>query len=164
MELVTPGIGLIFWTSLAFLVLLFLLKKFAWKPILQALQEREQKIEQALASAREAEKKIAEIQARNENLIAEAARERETILKAAREASEKMVSEAKEKAAAEAQRILDQARESIHNEKMKAITDLKNQVGMLSLEIAEKIIRLQLQDDAVRNQALKKLLDDIQLN
>ncbi|MCS6978528.1 MAG: F0F1 ATP synthase subunit B [Flavobacteriales bacterium] len=164
MELVTPGIGLLFWTSLAFLVLLFLLKKFAWKPILQALQEREQKIEQALASAREAEKKIAEIQARNENLIAEAARERETILKAAREASEKMVSEAKEKASAEAQRILDQARESIHNEKMKAITDLKNQVGMLSLEIAEKIIRLQLQDDAVRNEALKKLLDDIQLN
>lgn len=164
MELVTPGIGLIFWTSVAFLVLMFLLKKFAWKPILQALNEREKKIAEALQAAQAAEKRMAEIQANNEKLLAEAARERENILKAAREASDKMIHEAKEKASQEAQRIIEQARENIQNEKMKAITDLKNQVGMLSLEIAEKIMRLKLQDEAARNEAMRKLLDDIQLN
>lgn len=164
MELVTPGIGLIFWTSVAFLVLMFLLKKFAWKPILQALNEREKKIAEALQAAQAAEKRMAEIQANNEKLLAEAARERENILKAAREASDKMIHEAKVKASQEAQRIIEQARENIQNEKMKAITDLKNQVGMLSLEIAEKIMRLKLQDEAARNEAMRKLLDDIQLN
>ncbi|MCS6981436.1 MAG: F0F1 ATP synthase subunit B [Flavobacteriales bacterium] len=163
-QLVSPGIGLIFWTTLAFLVLLFLLKKFAWKPILKALKEREERISQALSAAEEAEKRLKEIQLRNESLVAEAAREREAILKAAREASEKMVAEAKEKAAAEAQRLLEQARENIHNERMKALTDLKNQVGMLSLEIAEKIMRLRLQDEALRDQAIRQLLDDIKLN
>lgn len=164
MELVTPGIGLIFWTSLAFLILLFLLKKFAWKPILEALSEREKKISEALEAAQAAERRMAEIQANNEKLLAEAARERENILKAAREASDKLITEAKEKASLEAQRILDQARENIQNEKMKAITDLKNQVGMLSLEIAEKIMRLKLQDEATRNEAIRTLLDDIRLN
>lgn len=163
-QLVSPGIGLIFWTTLAFLVLLVLLKKFAWKPILNALKEREERINQALSAAEEAEKRLKEAQLRNENLVAEAAREREAILKAARDASDKMLAEAKEKAAAEAQRLLEQARENIHNEKMKALTDLKNQVGMLSLEIAEKIMRLRLQDEATRDQAIRQLLDDIKLN
>lgn len=164
MELVSPGIGLIFWTSVAFLVLMYLLKKFAWKPILQALNEREKTIAEALQAAQAAEKRMAEIQASNEKLVAEAARERENILKAAREASDKMIADAKLKASEEAQRIIEQARETIQNEKMKVITDLKNQVGMLSLEIAGKIMRLKLEDEAARNEAMRKILDDIQLN
>jgi len=164
MELVTPGIGLILWTSLAFLIVMFLLKKFAWKPILQTLKEREEKIEKSLALAKEAEKRIAELHTRNENLIAEAAKEREEILRAARQASDRIVAEARERAEKEAQSLIDRAKESIENERMKAVTELRNQVGILAIEIAEKILRTKVSDKEQQEESIRRILDDIKMN
>lgn len=164
MGLVTPGLGLLIWMSLAFLIVLFLLKKFAWKPILTSLSERENKIDDALKAAERAEQRMKEIEAQNQNLLAEAAKERETMLKAAREASERTIAEAKDKAAAEAAKLLEQARETIHNEKMRALTDIKNEVGRLSIEIAEKLMRDSLNTEAKQNENIERLLNDVKLN
>lgn len=150
--------------SLAFLIVLFLLKKFAWKPILTSLSERENKIDDALKAAERAEQRMKEIEAQNQNLLAEAAKERETMLKAAREASERTIAEAKDKAAAEAAKLLEQARETIHNEKMRALTDIKNEVGRLSIEIAEKLMRDSLNTEAKQNENIERLLNDVKLN
>jgi F-type H+-transporting ATPase subunit b len=164
MDLILPGLGLVFWTSLAFLAVLFLLKKFAWKPILEGIHEREKKIDDALKSAEAAEKRMAEIQTKNENLLAEAVKERETMLKSAREAAEKIVGEAREKARYEAEKILSQARTEIHNERMKAITEIKNQVGQLSIDIAEKILREKLSDSDKQNERIQSLLNEVNFN
>lgn len=150
--------------SIAFLIVLFLLKKFAWKPILTSLSERENKIDDALKAAERAEQRMKEIEAQNQNLLAEAAKERETMLKAAREASEKTINEAKDKASAEAAKLLEQARETIHNEKMRALTDIKNEVGRLSIEIAEKLMRDSLNTEAKQNENIERLLNDVKLN
>jgi F-type H+-transporting ATPase subunit b len=164
MELVTPGLGLIVWTSIAFLTVLFLLKKFAWKTILDSIHEREQKIDSALKSAEEAEKRMSEIQSKNENLLAEAVKEREKIMKTAREVSEKMINEAREKASEEASKILEQAKENIHNEKMKAMVEIKNEIGQLSLEIAEKIMKVKMSDEEMQKETFKKLLNEVNIN
>lgn len=164
MDLILPGLGLIFWTSIAFLLVLFLLKKFAWKPILSSLQEREKKIDDALKAAELAEQRMKDIQAQNENLLAEAAKERETMLRGAREASDKMIAEAKDKAQAEASKMLEQAREAISNEKMKAMTEIKNEVGRLSLDIAEKILREKLSDADKQHNSIEKLLNEASFN
>lgn len=164
MGLVTPGLGLLIWMSLAFLIVLFLLKKFAWKPILTSLSERENKIDDALKAAERAEQRMKEIEAQNQNLLAEAAKEREAMLKAAREASERTIAEAKDKAAAESAKLLEQARETIHNEKMRALTDIKNEVGRLSIEIAEKLMRDSLNTEAKQNENIERLLNDVKLN
>lgn len=164
MGLVTPGLGLLIWMSLSFLIVLFLLKKFAWKPILSSLSERENKIDDALKAAERAEQRMKEIEAQNQNLLAEAAKEREAMLKAAREASEKTINEAKDKASAEAAKLLEQARETIHNEKMRALTDIKNEVGRLSIEIAEKLMRENLSTEAKQNENIERLLNDVKLN
>lgn len=164
MGLVTPGLGLIIWMSLAFLIVMFILKKFAWKPILDTLNERETKIDEALKAAQRAEQRMKEIENQNQNLIAEAAKEREAMLKAAREASEKMIAEAKEKASAESAKLLEQARETIHNEKMRAVTDIKNEVGRISIEIAEKLLRENLSTEAKQNENIGRLLNDVNLN
>lgn len=164
MGLVTPGLGLLIWMSLAFLIVLFLLKKFAWKPILTSLSERENKIDDALKAAERAEQRMKEIEAQNQNLLAEAAKEREAMLKAAREASEKTIAEAKDKAAAESAKLLEQARETIHNEKMRALTDIKNEVGRLSIEIAEKLMRDTLNTEEKQNENIERLLNDVKLN
>jgi F-type H+-transporting ATPase subunit b len=164
MGLVTPGLGLIVWMSVSFLIVLFLLKKFAWKPILNSLSERENKIDEALRSARRAEERMKEIEAKNQNLLAEAAKEREAMLKAAREASALMIAEAKEKAAEESTKMLEQARETIHNEKMRAVTDIKNEVGKLSIEIAEKLLRENLSAEAKQNENIQRLLKEVNFN
>lgn len=164
MGLVTPGLGLLIWMSLAFLIVLFLLKKFAWKPILTSLSERENKIDDALKAAERAEQRMKEIEAQNQNLLAEAAKEREAMLKAARDASERTIAEAKDKAAAESAKLLEQARETIHNEKMRALTDIKNEVGRLSIEIAEKLMRDSLNTEAKQNENIERLLNDVKLN
>jgi F-type H+-transporting ATPase subunit b len=164
MELVTPDIGLLFWMTLSFLIVLFLLTKFAWKPINQMLKERDKSIEDALAQAEKAKEEMAKLNADNERLIREAQQERDNILKTAREAKEQMISEAKGKAKEEADKLVASARESIENERKAAITDIKNQVALLSMEIAEKLIKKELSTDAGQKELTGKLIGEIKLN
>lgn len=164
MELVTPGIGLIFWTTLVFLTLFFLLAKFAWKPILSSVNEREQKIEDALLLAEKTKLEMQKIQSDNQALLREARDERDKILKEAKEAKEAIVSDAKNIATKEGQKILENARIAIQNEKMAAITELKNQVATLSLDIAEKILKNELSSNEKQKAYVDHLLEDVNLN
>ena len=147
MDLVIPSIGLIFWTSLVFIILLFLLGKFAWKPILSSVKERETKIETALEASEKAREEMAALKSQNEDLRKEALVERDTLLKEAREMKDKIVAEAKNTAKEEGERVIESAREVITNEKMAAVTEIKNQVATLSIEIAEKIVKEKLSTD-----------------
>ena len=164
MELVTPSFGLVFWMSTSFLIVLFLLKKFAWKPILNMIKEREESIEQALKMAEKAKHEMASLKSSNEKIISDAKLERDAMLKEARELKESMINEAKSKASAEADKIVAAARETIHNEKMAAITELKNQVATLSIEIAEKVLRQELSSDDKQKSYVKQLLEEVKLN
>ncbi|MDF2437742.1 MAG: synthase subunit [Bacteroidota bacterium] len=164
MELVKPSIGLIFWMIVSFSIILFLLKKFAWKPILGMIKEREESIENALASAEKAKLEMKALQSSNERILAEARSERDALLKDAREIREKMISEAKNAANKEGERMLAAARENIQIEKNKAIADLKNQVASLSIEIAEKILRSELSSDEKQKTLVNTLLKDVNLN
>jgi len=164
MELVTPDIGLAIWTTLAFIILMFLLRKFAWGPILKGVQEREESIAESLKSAEKAREEMADLQSQNENLLREARIERDQILKEAREAKEEMIGASKSKAQEEADKIIASARENIQHEKMAAISELKNQVATLSIEIAEKIIRERLSSDEKQKELVKNLMDDVNLN
>ncbi len=164
MGLVMPNPGTIFWMLIIFGIVVFILKKFAWKPILDALKEREQSIAQALNSAEEAKKEVAGLKADNEKVIAEARREKDAILKEAKELKDKIVAEAKEKAAAEAQKTIDQARQQIDAEKTAAINDIKKQVAELSVSIAEKVIKKELSNKAEQEKMVDGLIDDIKLN
>ena len=164
MELVKPEIGLIFWMSVTFLIVLFLLTKFAWKPILSMIKTRETAIEDALSAAEKAKKEMAALQANNQHLINQTKLERDTLLKEAREAKDAIILEAKTKASKEAEKLLAAARESIHNEKMAAMTELKNQVAVLSVEIAEKILKEHLSSDDKQKALVKNLLEEVSLN
>ncbi len=164
MELVKPSIGLIFWMIVSFSIILFLLKKFAWKPILTMIKERESSIENALASAENAKQEMLALQSNNERILAEARSERDTMLKDAREIREKMIADAKGIASKEAERLLVSARENIQNEKNAAITELKNQVAVLSIEIAEKILKSELSSDEKQKSLVNTLLKDVNLN
>lgn len=164
MELVKPDIGLLFWMLVSFLTVFFLLKKFAWKPILDMLSEREKTIEGALQAAEKAKDEMARLQANNEQLLLEARAERDAMLKAARDAKDSIVAEAKDKAKEEADRMIAIARETIKNEKMAAVTELKNQVAQLSLEIAEKIIISELANNDNQKQIINKYLEEAKLN
>lgn len=164
MELVTPAFGLVFWMSISFLTVLFLLKKFAWKPILNMIKEREESIENALSSAEKAKNEMASLKASNEKILNDARMERDNMLKEAREIKESMINDAKAKASAEADKIVTAARETINNEKMAAITELKNQVATLSIEIAEKVLRQHLSSDEKQKAYVKQLLDEVKLN
>ena len=146
MELVTPEIGLIFWTTVVFSLLLVVLKKYAWKPILSAVDERNKSIEDALKAADKAKEEMLSLNVDNERILMEAKKERDILLKEGREIKDSIIAEAKDKAKVAAEKILTTAKEQIINEKMKAITELKNQVANLSIEIAEKIIKSELQD------------------
>jgi|SRR6185436_8790305 len=163
-KLIQPEIGLIFWMTLSFLVVLFLLGKFAWKPILKALSDREQNIEDALNTAKKAKEEMVALKADNERLLTEARAERDSMLKEARDAKDNIIAEAKGKAQSEANKIMASARESINNEKMAAITELKNQVARMSIEIAEKILRHELSQDEKQKALVENLLKDISLN
>ena len=164
MDLVIPSIGLIFWTSLVFIILLFLLAKFAWKPILKSVKEREDKIETALETAETARKEMAELKSQNEDLRKQALTERDSLLKEAREMKDKIVTEAKNTAKEEGERIIDSAREAIKNEKMAAVTEIKNQVATLSIEIAEKIVKEKLSSDEKQKTLVDGLVNEINLN
>ena len=158
------SVGLFFWQTLLFLTLLFLLRKFAWKPILGAVNSREESIKKALDSAKEAEEKMASITAKNEEFLKQAREERAVILREAKDAKDSIVAEAKGVAQKEADRILVSANEQIAIERMKAVTELKNQVGKLSLEIAEKILTAELDDKSKQEALVNNLVEDVNLN
>ena len=162
--LLSPSIGLIVWSLAAFLIILFLLKRLAWKPILQALAEREKSIQNALDAAEKAKEEMANLKADNEKILAEAKAERDNILKEAREIKEKMITEAKDRAGKEAEKITAIARENIQNEKMAAITELKNQVAHLSIEIAEKILKQELAEKDKQKTVINNLLQEVKMN
>jgi F-type H+-transporting ATPase subunit b len=164
MELVNPGLGLIFWMTVAFLAILFLLKKYAWIPILHALKERESNIDAAIHSADKAREEMKQLKFSNEQLLKEAKNERDIILAEARKLKDAIIEESKVKAQEESARIVSSARESIQNEKMAAITDLKNQIADLSLEVAEKILERELSDPKKQEDYIKKLITEIKFN
>ena len=160
MELVTPAIGLIFWTTVVFTLLVLLLKKFAWKPILSAVDERNKSIKDSLAQAEKARSEMSELTANNEKIIAQAKVDRDIILKEARDIKNEIISEAKDKANKEAEKLVSTAKEQILNEKMKALTELKNQVADLSIEMAEKILSSELSDVAKQKELVSKALNE----
>jgi len=164
MELVNPGIGLIFWMTLAFGAILYILGKYAWNPIMKALKEREVTIHQALNSAERAQKEMVKMKFSNEKLLQEAKNERDAILAEARKIKESIIDESKQRASEEANRIVMSAKESIQNEKMAAMTDLKNQLGELSLEVARKILMRELSDPKKQEEYIKELIKEVKFN
>ena len=161
MKLVTPDIGLLFWMLVSFSIVLFLLKKYAWKPILNSLKEREQSIAEALNSAKRAKEEMAALKSENEKLLVQARIERDAILKEARDAKDSIIVEARTRASSEADRLLQAAREGIQNEKLAAMTELKNQVATLSIEIAEKILKEELSSPEKQKQLVKSFLGEV---
>ena len=164
MGLVTPELGTFVWMFIAFAIVLLILKKFAWKPILNALKEREESIAGALSAAERAKEEMAELKAGNEKILREAKKEREALLKEAKGLGEKMVEDAKQKASLEANKMIETARKNIESEKTSAVNEIKAQVANLSVEIAEKILRQQFANDQQQKDYLKKLMDEVRLN
>lgn len=164
MDLITPDIGLLFWTLLSFTIVLLILRAKAWKPITKALRDRETSIDEALGLARKAREEIAQLQAKNEDLLKDAREERDAIMKEAREAKSQIIAEAKQKAKEEASKEIASARETIKNEKLAAISELKNQVATLSIDIAEKIVREQLSSDAKQKALVENLIEEVNMN
>jgi len=154
------SVGLFFWQTVLFILLVLLLKKFAWKPILKAVNEREQGIKDALDSAQKAKEEMANLQADNEKLLKEARAERDAMLKEARDIKNKMISEAKDEAKVEADKMVAQAQAAIESEKKAAIADLKNQVATLSINIAEKVVKQNLATDDKQQELVKSLLEE----
>ena len=146
MELITPSFGLLFWMLLGFGILFFILAKFAWPVIVKSINDREKRISEQLAEAAKAREEMKNLKSDHEKLLVQAKEERDAILAEARKISEQMYEEAKEKAVKESQRILEDAQKVIHFEKMKAVTDIKNEIAQMSIEIAEKVLREELAD------------------
>jgi len=164
MELIYPGLGLIFWMTLSFALLFLILKKFAWKPILSMLNDREKQIDDALNAAERAREDMKQLQSDNEKLLRDARIEREQILAEARQLKDKILDEARTRGNEESQRMIEAAREAIKFEKMAAITELKNQVALLSIDIAEKVLKEELNVSAKQKQLINNLLDEINFN
>ena len=158
------SLGLFFWQTLLFIALLFLLWRYAWKPILNAVNDREEGIKNALAAAEEAKKEMQNVTADSEKLLQEARAEREVMLKEAREIKDKIVADAREQAQIEGDKLIKQAQATIESEKKAAVADIKNQVADLSLQIAEKVIKQQLSDDKKQIKLVDDMLGDIKLN
>ncbi|HET8886719.1 MAG TPA: F0F1 ATP synthase subunit B [Salinimicrobium sp.] len=164
MELIKPEFGLFFWQSIVFIVLIYLMAKFAWKPILGGVQKREESINDALASAEAAKKEMQNLQADNEKLLQEARLERENILKEARDIKNKIIAEASDEAQQKADAIVAKAQESIENQKNAAMADVKNQVANLSVMIAEKMIRKELSNETEQLELVEGVLKEVSLN
>jgi F-type H+-transporting ATPase subunit b len=164
MDLVLPSFGLLFWTALVFCCLMFLLAKFAWKPILSAVNAREEKITEALELAEKTKNEMLTLQAENEKILKEARAERDQILSEAKESATRMIEDAKSKSKIEAEKIVIAARQSISSETAAAMAELKNHVAFLSLEIAEKVVRGELVSDDKQKALAEKLAGDINLN
>jgi len=164
MDLIKPDFGLIIWTALSFLILLFILKKFAWKPIVGNVNDREQSIKEALASAEKAKIEMENLHADNERILKEARAERETLLKEAREIKAKMITDAKDEAQTQASKLIEKAQSAIQSEKKAAIADLKDQVAELSVNIAEKVVRAELSNDTKQLKLVEDMLGEAKLN
>jgi len=164
MELITPSLGLIFWMTLAFSLLWFILGKYAWPAIIKALKEREASIEQALHEADKAREEMKQLRIDNEALYKAGKEERDILMRDARKIADSLIADARDKAHYEYQSLMESARESIQNEKMAAIVDLKNQLAQLSVEIAEKILREKLDGSQKQNEYIKKLVDEAKFN
>ena len=164
MELLTPGLGLLVWNLVAFLILFIILRKFAWKPILKMLGDRESKIADSIATADRVKAEMAQLQNENEQLMAKAREERAQMLKEAKETKDRIINEAKDQAKLEAGRIVADAQQAINNQKMAALTEVKNVVGNLVVEVAEKVLRKELADKTGQEAYIKQLADAVKLN
>ena len=164
MDLLTPELGLFFWTLIAFLAIFFILAKFAWKPILKVLGEREKGIADAIASAEKVRSEMAQMKSENEKMMATAHEERTAMLKEAKEIKDKIINEAKEIAKTEANKIIVEANQQIQQQKMAAMTEVKNEIGTLALEVAELILRKQLNSADGQEAYMAMLANDIKLN
>jgi F-type H+-transporting ATPase subunit b len=164
MQLLTPAFGLILWTILAFVIVFFILKKFAWKPIIKSMNDREQGIADSLATAERVRGEMALLKSENEELLVKAREERGLMLKEAKETKDKIINEAKEQAKVETNKIIADAQSAIDQQKMAAITDLKNQIGNLVIEVSEKILRRELNNKEEQERYIKQLADNVKLN
>lgn len=164
MGLLTPELGLFVWTLIAFIFVLVILRKAAWKPILKTLNERETGIAESIAAAERVKKEMGQMQAENEKLMAQAREERSQMLKEAKETKDRIVTEAKDQAKAEANKIIADATLQIQQQKMAAMTEVKNEIGNLAVEVAEKIIRKQLSSADAQNNYASLLAEEIKLN
>ncbi len=164
MELITPSIGMIFWTSVTFLTLLIILRSFAWKPILKIVNDRQETIKKSIESAERAREEMEVLKADNDKILREARLEREVILKETRELRDKIIANAKEKAHKEGAKELDIARQTIYQEKMTAKIELKNELATLSIGIAERVLKEELKDKSKQESLVASLVEDIKLN
>lgn len=164
MNLLTPEFGLIIWTLLAFIVVFYVLGKFAWPAIVKGLKEREQGIADALSTAEKVKAEMAMLKSENEELLAKAREERAAMMKDAREIKDKIISEAKVQATIEANKIVAEAQAAINRQKMAALIDVKNQVGKMVVEVSEKILRKELANKTAQETYIKELVDDVKLN
>jgi F-type H+-transporting ATPase subunit b len=164
MDLVTPDFGLAVWTTIAFLILMVLMSKFAWGPILDGVNKREQTIAEALSSAEKAKQEMVALKSDNDAILKEAREEQSKIIAEAREIKDKIIGEAKEAAQSEADKLVANAKENIENEKNAAMTEIKNHVATLSIDIAEKILKNQMDDAAKQKELVNTLIEDIKLN
>lgn len=162
--LLNPAFGSVVWATVSFLVVLLLLRKMAWGPILQGLKDREEEIEGALNAAKEARAEIQNLQSDNERLLQEARAERDGMLRDARDMADKLVAEAKQTAKDEGERMIDQAKQAIDGERAAAVAELKAEVAKLSLEIAEKLVRQELKDDGAQQELIGRMISDSKLN
>lgn len=164
MQLLTPSFGLLLWTLLAFLIVFFILKKFAWPAIIGGLKKREETIAESLATAEKVKAEMAQMKSENEELLATAREERGKLLKEARETKDKIISEAKEQAKLEANKILMETQAAINAQKMAAITEVKNQVGKLVIEVSEKVLRKELGNKEAQEAHIKGLVNEVKMN
>ena len=164
MELLSPNIGLIFWTLIAFGITVWILGKYAWKPIMKSLNEREKNISDSILSAENVRKEMAALKSENEALLAKAREERSLMMREAKETRDKIIQDAKEQARKETNKIVADAQGVINQQKMAAITDLKNQVGNLVLEVSEKVLRRELSDQKEQEKYIQELTQNVELN
>ena len=164
MDLVTPDIGLIFWTTVSFAILYFILAKFAWKPILGAVNEREKSIKDALSAAEMAKEEMASLKADNEKILNEAKLQRESLIKEAREIRSKIIADAESEATEKANKLIESAKTAIENEKSAAMKELNNTVVDLSLNIAEKLLSKELDNKEKQQENIQEILENTKLN
>lgn len=164
MDLLTPELGLFFWTLVAFLAVFFILKKFAWKPILKSLSERETGIAESIAAAERVKKEMSQMQAENEKLMEQARAERSAMLKEAKDQQDRIINEAKEKTKAITDKMMADAQQQIQQQKMAALTEVKNEIGKLAVEVSEKILRKQLEGVDAQSHYANLLTEEIKMN
>jgi F-type H+-transporting ATPase subunit b len=162
--LVKPDLGLVIWMTLTFFIVLFVLAKYAWKPILKAVKTREDNIENAISQAAKVQAEMAQLKNDNEALLTKAREERAIMLKEAKDIKDKMITDAKDLAKAEANKIIVDAQAAINYQKMAALTDIKNQVGNLVIEVSEKVLRKELSNKAEQENFIKQLAGEVKLN